>query len=115
MTDITREEVEAELNRRFVEGGLVGMTTANDVTQLACKIANDMACEEKYAPFFKHLYQPNSYSVSCSTENNSLTDIEKGKLNVDITLSGPLAEQYHRLESENRMNPDEYHAFDDNI
>ena len=101
MTDITREEVEAELTRRFKEGGLEKSATMQDANKLACKIATDMACEEKYAPFFKHLYQPSNYSVGCSIENNSLTDIEKGRLNVDITLSGPMAEQYRRIADAN--------------
>lgn len=76
---MNRDEVEDELTRRFKEAFLPGMENTEQVRQLATQIATEMACEEKYAPFFAHLYSPQAYSVSCRGSDDPhqlITDIE---------------------------------------
>lgn len=80
------EDVEKELTRRVKEAFVPGTTNTEQVRQLAMRVVNDMACEKEYAPFFAKLYQPNTYSVSCSV--TSPEDI--GKIALDIERRDPL-------------------------
>lgn len=95
MTELTREEVEAELTTRLKDK--LGAQRLDDprakeiIYKLTLSVVLEMSREAKYKEYFDRLFRPKpEYSISCRSGDDPYT------LVTDITLTGSLADQYRR-------------------